>query len=551
MRLVSAVKRSDVRPSSASPSLTRANRAFRSSGDLLAVSSSSRNQRFSMPREERGPSKTGSTSSVERPGGAGRVLRSSAAAVGSLKSADGTMRRSSSMDSTKLLLLAGGRVGSRSVTGAAAAAAASPGGLQRLQDRARKMSPKAVAVAATSRSGGADKRRNDPWKKNQTRRGSSGSPAQGLNNSVRLGLAGDRLLPGGRNRRRPGDDVRSSSVDASPTDETKSLRGEEDRDDRVRSGSLQPSASLTLLRVDGFLSRLPSPDYDDDLNARMELVYEQYKNDQLGVTSGVEFKGFDAKKKTTSSQLQRDRIGGRRSDTVTPHHPRKDGVMVPPSKSSSPWTAKRPTAAAAASPLDRDRSSGKAGSVVGSPDRAGISSSSSRGGSPEARGRGGSSRAIDWHDTAAAATADRNLCKSLGDISDRHFAIKATEQNITPDTIDDADLSRAAKPRKDDRLGPPTRIPLPVGAAPGDLREQSDQSPTSSSLTRFDSGVDITNVSPTFDGGGFSIGEAYDAASTCRQNPSLVGVQCAEACSLSEQRLAYVAPPTVSEEEFY
>lgn len=521
---VRLVKRSDVRPSSASPSLTRASRAFRSSGDLLAASS--KTQRFSTPREERSPSKTGSTSSVERAGLGGARVRSSA--VGSVKSQDNAMRRSKSMDSAKLLQLAGGKVGSRPLT-----AAGSHGGLQ---DRARRSNPKVVAGGVASRSGADNKRRIDPWKKNQMRRSSSGSPAQGLNSGVRLGLAGDRrLLPGGRTRRGPNDDMRSSSVDASPTDDSKSLPGGEgDRDGRVRSASLQPSASLTLLRIDGYISGLPSPEDDDDLNARMELVYEQYRDYQLGVTSG-EFKGFGGKK--TSSQGQRDRIGSRRSDSVVPHHhPRKDGVVAPSSKVSSPGTARRLA--------DRPATSGKEGNIR-SLDRVGISS---RGGSPETHGRGGINRA-DCHNTA-----NRNLYKSLGDISadisDKDFVIMTTEQN-TPDTDDAVGSDSRAKPRKDDRLGPPTRIPLPVGA-PGELRVNCEQSPTSSSLTRFDSGVDITNLSPTGDNGSFSIVDTYSTASTCHHHrPSLGGGQCTEACSLSEQKLAYVAPPTVSEEEFY
>ena len=53
-----------------------------------------------------------------------------------------------------------------------------------------------------------------------------------------------------------------------------------------------------------------------------------------------------------------------------------------------------------------------------------------------------------------------------------------------------------AKPRKDDRLGPRTRIPMPRDVKLRLQKEGGDTVPPSD-LKRFDSGVDITNFSPT------------------------------------------------------
>lgn len=150
----------------------------------------------------------------------------------------------------------------------------------------RKSSPNVIPSRSE-----VDRRRSELAKSSRshaattTTRTSGGSLTQTLN-GLRLGFTADQLLPN-YNRRRSTDAVRAASVDVSPTDAAKVLLagGEEGRHGRTRSASLQPSVSFTLLRIDDDYLLAPPPPEDDELNAKMELLYEQYRDIERGVLS--------------------------------------------------------------------------------------------------------------------------------------------------------------------------------------------------------------------------------------------------------------------------
>lgn len=101
-----------------------------------------------------------------------------------------------------------------------------------------------------------------------------------------------------------------------------------------------------------------------------------------------------------------------------------------------------------------------------------------------------------------------------------------TTQTERRDSLDDemrlaARIAAAAQERKDDRGGPRTRIPQPVS------RRCKSADPYSAQLKRCDSGVDITNMSPTGEVGRVEAGEAWGDS---------------EGIALSPQALAQYSP---------
>lgn len=631
----SVTKRLDTRPSSASPSLARANKTFRSSGDLLSSSKTRPNSptRGQSPSNRKALVRTGSSSTVldtdrnsgiKSGSGVGRVTSSSRSVTPS-----GSFRRSSSMDSTKLTSPLR-QVKPRPTT------AVSSTGQRPLSTANRTKSTPSVILSKSN----VDKQRATKNSAQLTRVSShsSGNLTQKLN-GLRLGITAEKLLPSYSHKWTG--DCRSASLDVSPTDEARVLLGTEDYDDDEdhpsrmrRSASLQPSVSFTLLHIDDYPELAPPE--DEDLNARLEMLFEQYRDVELGMTFTIggdktdknhsdkkSVSGPASSKKNSSTPSSSKVMQGRcrsreRVDSETsPSRSlyRREGVekgnkqqplrtLCPSAETPSDATVSRSSnRPASSSLLDRGhrmvtRKESNSWSAdhnqrttrgPGSEQRLRSSFDASLQSTSDARPRSSfrprnvvsKERALSRSRESFAvggSLGGRNsaqaLSKSFGDISDirltlqrpstttpasRTSGIESTCSEEMPRQVplnglmksSDADSLQInldlvalgdnvkAKPRKDDRLGPPTRIPLPV--VPSDQRCHDH---SSGLLKRFDSGVDITNISPTGENGSVQ----GDEDGSCRA--WTINVPCTEACSLSDQKLMFTAPPGV-EDEFY
>lgn len=630
----SIAKRLDPRPSSASPSLARANKTFRSSGDLL--SSSNRNRGHS-PTRGQSPSnrqalvRTGSSSTVldtaknsatKSGNGIGRMTSSSRPVTPS-----GSLPRSSSMDSTKLTTPL------RQQKPRPATAINSTGQRPLSTATRTKSSPNVIHSKSTNHVENWKATKNNA-QLTRVSSHSSGNLTQKLN-GLRLGITADKLLPSYSHKWTG--DFRSSSLDVSPMDEARVLLGIEDDDDEKhpfrirRSASLQPSVSFTLLHIDDYPE--PVPPEDEDLNARMEMLFEQYRDVELGqmftVADKTDKKQSDKKSVSgpvsngkncatpSSSKVVQGRGKGRvgaetppsrslfRREAVekgdkqrslraigplaetssdekvsrSPYRPassaERNNRMVSRKESSS-WSAdhNQPTTKRPGSADHPMRSSFDASLRSSADDARPRSSSRPSNVVSKYRALSGSRENFAVGGSLGRRNSAQGLSKSFGDISDirltlqrpftpnpasRISGMETSCREEKPDQVPlneckesgDADSlqislnlaavgdSVKAKPRKDDRLGPPTRIPLPV--AHGDQRHHDH---STGSLKRFDSGVDITNISPTGENGSVQ----GDEDDSCRG--WTISVQCSEACSLSDQKLMFTAPPQV-EDEFY
>lgn len=626
----SVTKRLDTRPSSASPSLARANKTFRSSGDLLSSKtrpiSPTRGQ---SPSDRKALVRTGSSSTVldtDKKSGiksgssVWRVTSSSRSVTPT-----GSFRRSSSMESTKLTSPL------RQVKPRPTTAISSTGQRPLSTANRTKSSPNVILSKSN-----VDKRKATKNSAQLTRATShsSGNLTQKLN-GVRLGITAEKLLPSYSHKWTG--DCRSSSLDASPMDEARVLPGTEDDDDEDhpsrmrRSASLQPSVSFTLLHIEDYPELAPPE--DEDLNARLEMLFEQYRDVELGMTFtvGDETDKNHSDKKSpsgpvsskrnsstpSSSKVMQGRCRSReRVDLETsPSRSlyRREGVdkgnKQPPlrtlclsaetpsvsrssngpassslvdrghrmvsRKESNSWSADHNQRTTKGPGSDQQLRSSFDASLQSTSDARPRSSFRPRNVVSKERALSGSRESFAVDGSLGRRNSAQALSKSFGDISDSRLTLQRPsttnpasrisgientcseempkqvplnglkESSDTDSLQINLDLvalgdNVKAKPRKDDRrLGPPTRIPLPV--VPGDQRRHDH---SSGLLKRFDSGVDITNISPTGENGSVQ----GDEDGSCRA--WTISVPCTEACSLSEQKLMFTAPPQV-EDEFY
>lgn len=112
-----------------------------------------------------------------------------------------------------------------------------------------------------------------------------------------------------------------------------------------------------------------------------------------------------------------------------------------------------------------------------------------------ARGRLSRADAVDSPAPAKLTKHQRSKSTtSLFAKNTQHLTIQVDEVSIQQfqDELD----KMAAKPRRDDRVGPRSRIPMPVDAKRR-LQKEGGDTVGATDLKRFDSGVDINNFSPT------------------------------------------------------
>lgn len=480
-------------------------------------------------------------------------------------------RRSSSMDSTKW----------RRALGQLTPKPSNTGNVKPMTKTVDNGTSKVIL----SKSEADSRRRPELAKSSQpARNNSSGNSFARRMNGVKLGLTGDQILPSYTRRRTDQTAAdRSFSVDASPTETSPTTKAVLHSEEEVATRSVQPTVPPPdLLRAEYCAE-------DEELNAKMELLYEQYRDIELGtnrtvdVTSAGESSADPRAVKKPSTATEPKRRGD--GPTVRRQHSEKSPLRAELGDKSNVRRTISSTVSKASKPLNRPKSSpptrgsvsrkdsedftpldqivgrsegfrfgtkGKVNQLFPGRTSSDVTDNAVRPSGPARMTAAGKNRTLSRSresvldgggGTLRRTTAHGGLCRSLTDISDKRLVLRTTPiHTVTEDAHEDfVDLTKA-KPRKDDRLGPPTRIPHPVGD-----QKQRRLCCDQSSLKRFDSGVDITNVSPNGENGNYSIDE--EDASMYRQ--WTVNAQCTEACSLSDQKLAYSAPPPLIEDEYY